>query len=79
MRIYVKVNTKSSQSRVEMLGEGNFKVWVNSAPERGKANKEAVKLLADYFSVSAANVKIIAGKTASKKLIEIEAENNNAR
>lgn len=72
MRIHVKVIPNSSQEKVEKLSNGNFKVWVTKSPEKGKANKAVEKVLADYFNVAKSNVKIIGGKTAREKLVEIE-------
>jgi len=71
MRIYIKVIPKSSQSRVEKLEDGTYKVWVTVVPEKGKANKEVIKLLAKYFQVSKSQVKIVGGQTTRIKMIDI--------
>ena len=53
------------------MDDGTYKAWVTVAPEKGKANQEVIKLLAKYFQVAKSKVKIISGKTAKIKLIEI--------
>ncbi|MGB8188313.1 MAG: DUF167 domain-containing protein [Nitrososphaeraceae archaeon] len=50
-------------------------ICLRSKPERGKANKELISKLANYFGVSKDNVHIISGLTSTKKLIEVEMEN----
>ncbi|MDQ5868652.1 MAG: DUF167 domain-containing protein [Thermoproteota archaeon] len=50
-------------------------ICLRSKPERGKANKELIGKLANYFGVSKDKLRIISGLTSTKKLIEIEKEN----
>ena len=47
-------------------------VSVHAPPREGKANKALIELLANYFSVPKASVKIIRGQTGRRKLIEID-------
>ncbi|MFW5885215.1 MAG: DUF167 domain-containing protein [Patescibacteria group bacterium] len=70
-RIYVKVTPNSSRDKVEKLENGNYKVWVTVAPEKGKANKRVVEVIANYLGISKNKLTIIAGKTFSQKIIEI--------
>lgn len=71
MRIYLKVIARSSQQKVEKFSEGDYKIWIHSVPEKGKANQEIINILANYFGVSKSEVAIIGGKTSSKKIIDI--------
>ena len=70
MRVEVKVIPKSSRSLVKEE-EGRLKVYITAAPEKGKANKALIDLLASYFSVKKKYVRIIQGKHAPLKVIEI--------
>lgn len=70
-RIYVKVQPRSSQSKVEKISEGEYKIRVFAPAEKGKANEEVCSLLAEYFGVPKSLIKIVGGKTASKKIIDI--------
>jgi hypothetical protein len=47
-------------------------VKVTAVPEKGKANEKVVELLAYHFAVPKSLVKIIAGKSARIKIIDIE-------
>jgi uncharacterized protein (TIGR00251 family) len=46
-------------------------VSIKSRPEHGRANRELVKRLAEYFGVSEQNVRIVSGFTSRKKLVEV--------
>lgn len=74
MKITVHVKTKTGQAKIEQTDEDQYKVWLKSAPVKGKANRELVKLLADYFNVTQSSVRVIIGKTAREKLIEISSK-----
>lgn len=71
MRIYVKVSPRSSQNKVEQIAEGEFKVWLTAAPVDGQANDMLIKVLADHFHVGRSLVKIVGGKSAKIKIVEI--------
>jgi hypothetical protein len=60
----------SSDGRVEVNG-GEIAISIKSPPERGKANRELVKKLAEHFCVSEDRVRIISGLTSRKKLVEV--------
>ncbi len=74
MRIYLKVVAGSSQQKIEKISRGDYKVWVRAVPEKGKANQEVIALLAEYFEVGKSKIKIVGGKTVSKKIVDIELE-----
>ncbi|MDZ7612249.1 MAG: DUF167 domain-containing protein [Candidatus Moranbacteria bacterium] len=71
MKIFVKVKTGDSESQLEKIEEGRYRARVKAAPEKGKANKELVKLLAESFGVVKSAIKIISGHTSSNKIIEV--------
>lgn len=71
MKLIVQMRPGSRQAKVEKIDDGQYKVWVRSIPEKGKANLEMHELLADYFHVPKSRVRIVIGKTAREKLVEI--------
>ncbi len=73
MRIYIKVIPKSSQSKIEKMEDGSYKVWVTVVPEKGKANQAVVKLLSKYFKVAKSQIEIVGGKTAREKIVDVGA------
>ena len=68
----VSVIARASRQRIEWRSPNDVKVWVCAAPERGKANKAVLKLIASQLGVRPSNAYIKRGHTSSKKLIVIE-------
>ena len=62
MRIVIRVKPRSGKRGVEKIDDGNYIISVMSPPMEGKANKEVVEVLADYFKISKSKVmkKVIA-------------------
>ena len=59
------------------LQDGALKVCVTQAPEKGKANKAIVEVLAKWLGVRKSQIELISGETASQKKFlvrEIEQE-----
>jgi len=71
MKIFLKVKPKASQTKVVKIDETHYQIYVTQPPEKGKANKQMIKLLADYFGVSLSKINIIAGKKRREKVMEI--------
>ena len=70
MRIDLKVVPKASRNEVRQE-EGRLKVYVTSAPEKNRANKTVIELIAAHFGIRKTDVRIIKGLHASSKVIEI--------
>ncbi len=71
MKIKVKVSHSSKKAAVKEEGEF-LKVFVDAPPQKGKANRRLVEILADYFKVPKNSVKILHGKSGKIKLVEVE-------
>ena len=67
----VKVIANASKDRVKD-GDGFLKVYVTAQREKGKANKQVIKLLARHFKVGKGNLEIIKGEKSGKKVIFIK-------
>lgn len=72
IKIKIKVKPNSREQKVEVLPDGSFKIQVKSIAEKGKANEEIVKILADYFDMPRGNIRIILGHGSPNKLVEIK-------
>jgi uncharacterized protein (TIGR00251 family) len=68
----VKVHPRSRKQEIFELGENSYKIHVKSAPAKGEANQEVLRLIAKFFSVPVSSVKIIRGFKSRDKLITIE-------
>jgi uncharacterized protein (TIGR00251 family) len=68
----VRVVPKASRSEIVGLEGDTLKVRVAAPPERGKANKELIKLLAGAFGVRNDQVEIVRGHRARRKRVQVE-------
>ncbi|MFX0138980.1 MAG: DUF167 domain-containing protein [Candidatus Hodarchaeota archaeon] len=67
----VQVKPNSKQQKIQEITNELYEIWVKSKPERGKANKELIKLLADHFKVQQNQIQIIQGLKSRNKKIKI--------
>jgi len=71
VKVSVRVKTNSKKQKTELNGEGVLVVNLKSSPHEGKANKELVKVLSDYFSVPKTHIDIVSGLKSKNKIVEI--------
>lgn len=71
-RLAVKVAPKSSVDAVRGWLGDTLKVQVTAAPERGKANRAVLKVLARALDVPPRSLRLIAGESSARKIIDIE-------
>ncbi len=67
MKIDADVRTGSSKARIERMGDSSYKVYLCSAPDKGKANKELIEVISDHFGVSRSRVEILSGLRSNGK------------
>jgi uncharacterized protein (TIGR00251 family) len=73
MKIQVKVKPNSKTEELSREGD-SFIVKVKEPPKEGKANQAVIKLLAEHFSVSQSQVRILSGFRSRNKVIEVVEE-----
>ncbi len=71
MLLKVKVISNSKEKRIENKKD-YLEVRVNSPPIEGKANKEVIELISQYFKVPKSKIKIKKGLKSKIKLVEIK-------
>lgn len=69
--ISLKVTPRSSKSEVIKIDESNYRIKVKNPPVEGRANREVVEVLAEYFKVPKNQVQIIRGLTGTYKTVKI--------
>ncbi len=70
--ITVKVTPHAKHDEIAgVMADGTIKISLKAKPVQGAANDALVAFLADQLRVSASQIDIIAGLTASKKLVSI--------
>lgn len=71
MKIFVRVKPKAKEEKVEKIDDINFNVQVRALPEKGKANRAVIRVLAGYFNIGQSNIQIVSGSKSKLKIIEI--------
>ncbi|KAF0190706.1 MAG: hypothetical protein FD165_2494 [Gammaproteobacteria bacterium] len=72
MKLAVKVVPGASRDGIAgWLGDA-LKVRVTAPPEHGKANTAVEEIVADVLGIPAGHVRIVTGKSAARKVIEID-------
>jgi len=69
--IDISVVPKSSKSEIAIDNSGNIKVYLNSPPVDGKANKECIELFARRLKIPKSLIEIDKGEHGRKKRIVI--------
>jgi uncharacterized protein len=71
-RVTVKVRPRAKRSAITgRFGEA-YKLDLAAPPVDGKANEECIRLVAELADVTRARVRIVAGETARRKVVEVE-------
>jgi uncharacterized protein (TIGR00251 family) len=73
VKLTLKVVPGASCNSVEWLDaeKSILKVRVTAAPEKGKANKVVIRLLAKKLGQPASAIAIVGGSTSQQKIVEI--------
>ncbi|MBN1499293.1 MAG: DUF167 domain-containing protein [Spirochaetes bacterium] len=67
-RLTVKVSPKSSKKELVMDKNGELKLFLNSPPVDGKANKECILFLSGLFHVPKTSISIVSGEKSKIKV-----------
>jgi uncharacterized protein (TIGR00251 family) len=67
----LKVSPGAARESITRGADGNLRLAVTAAPERGKANAAAVALIAKVLGVPKSSVEVIQGASARQKTLRI--------
>jgi uncharacterized protein len=71
-KICVTVRTRAKKKEVKKIDLAHFEVAVAEAPEKGLANRAALKALAKYLDIPVSSLSIISGASLRNKVIKIK-------
>jgi len=72
MLIKVKVFPNSKKEEIIKKSEDSFEIRVKEKPEKGKANREVVRILSCYFKIPESKIRLIRGFKKRNKIFEIK-------
>ncbi len=70
--IAVQAQPGARRNAITGVHDKRLKVAVTQVAEKGKANQEIVKLLADVLGVAKSQITVVSGETNSKKAICVQ-------
>lgn len=68
-RLRLRVRAGSRRDAIEGEHDGALRVRVTAPPERGKANRRVLELLADALGVPPSSVRLLSGDTQADKSV----------
>lgn len=71
-RLRLRVRAGASRSAIHGAHGGALKLGVTAAPERGKANRAVIALLATELGVPPASIELVSGPASPDKVVSIE-------
>lgn len=77
--VSIRVSPRAARERIgEVVAEADggrmIKLSVTAAPERGKANEAAIRLLAKAWRVPKSSLSVVSGATERRKTIHVAGE-----
>ena len=76
VRLAIKVTPNAGRNEITGLKDGFLQVRVTAAPEKGKANKAVMDLLAEKWGLRKSSITIIKGETSRNKIVLINGLNS---
>lgn len=70
--IHVKTITNAKKCEIIYENEDHLKIKLNIIPEKGKANKKIIDILAKQLKISKKQLKIISGELSHNKVFAVE-------
>jgi uncharacterized protein (TIGR00251 family) len=71
LKLHVKPNSKQQKFSYDPIEE-KLTIFVKSPPDKGKANKELIKYIANILDLSSSKITLISGQTSRDKILAIE-------
>lgn len=72
MNLQIRVVPRANRNSIEVGSDGQIKIRVTAAPERGKANDAVIAMLSKRIGVPKRNIEIVRGHTARDKTVRVE-------
>lgn len=70
-KVKLRVIPRARQNKIDVDGNGVYRIHITAAPVDGAANAAVIKMMAEYFDIPKSQIKIVRGETSRDKIIEI--------
>lgn len=77
-KVSISVRPGAKETRI-WKDEESLHIKVKAQAQKGKANKEIIKVLSKYLAIPKSSISIISGMTSSHKFLRIECEDLRKR
>lgn len=71
VRLRLRVSAGAARRRVIGIHGGALKLSVKAPPEKGRANRDVVSLVAETFGLAPSDVTILSGETSPDKVVRL--------
>lgn len=71
LMLKLRVSAGAAKSQIQGIHAGALKLSVTEAPDKGKANRGILKLLAKSLDIPVRNIEISSGHTSQNKVVAI--------
>jgi uncharacterized protein len=71
VRLRLRVSAGASRRRILGVHGGALKLSVKAPPEKGKANRDVLALVAETFGLATSDVEILSGETSPDKVVRL--------
>ena len=69
--VHIRVIPFSQKNNHQIMSDGTLKIYLKSAPEKGKANNELIKYLSKMLNITLNEISVISGFSSKNKKIKI--------
>jgi uncharacterized protein (TIGR00251 family) len=77
-RIDVYVQPRASRTQIAGMHDGRLKIRLAAPPVDGAANAELVSFIAMRLGIAKSQVRVVAGQTSRRKVIEVDGVSQTA-
>ena len=71
VRLRLRVSAGAKRSRILGVHGGALKLSVKAPPERGRANREVLEMVAEVFGLAPGDVELLTGETSPDKVVRL--------
>ncbi len=79
LELYLRVTPNAGTTRIENIeirddGRAVLRVRVTAVPDKGKANKAVIALIAEKFGIAKSSVTLKSGESARQKVLRLQGD-----